>query len=402
MKRLSCDLACGLTCIAASIGVAHAQSSVTLGGDITTGIAYVSNVGSASNWNPYASNPELGHEYRMLDNNSTGSRFTFKGTEDLGGGLAAIFNLTDGYKPSNGAFAPGAGGRLFGSQAIVGLRSANAGTVTLGRQYDPTQDLVAIYASDNDWAGTIGGKVGDSDNFDGSFRVNNSVKYMSPDWAGLQVGTLYGFSNAPGAFGNNRVWSAAAGYHNGPLGLGVGYMVLDNPDSATNQAGAVGALNGVGSTDDYSNVFTANPFGVLDAKQQIASAAGSYTIKNATIGATFSDVQYTYFDQTSLHLQNFELNFKYSLTPALVLGTAYLLTNGKFTATSGTANKRPQWNQINVGADYNLSKHTMLYLVGAIQKANGDARYAALQPSLFTFSSSNRQMIITAGIDHQF
>ena len=398
MRRVSC----GLVCLAASIGVAHAQSSVTLAGDITTGIAYVSNMGSAFSWNPYASNPGQGHAYRFLDNNSTGSRFVLKGTEDLGGGVAAIFNLADGFKPSNGAFAPGAGGRLFGSQATVGLRSANVGTVTFGRQYDPTQDLVAMYASDNDWAGTIGGHVGDSDNFDGSFRVNNSVKYMSPEWAGLSVGALYGFSNQAGGFSNNSVWSAAAGYHNGPLGLGVGYKRLNNPDSATNQAGAVGALNGVGSTDDYSNPFTTNPFGALVAKQQIVSAGGAYTIKNATIGATFSDVQYNYLDQTSLHLQNYELNFKYSLTPALVLGAAYLLTDGKFSATPGMENKKPRWNQINLGADYNLSKRTMVYLVRALQKANGDARYAALQPSLFPFSSSSKQFVITAGIDHRF
>lgn len=398
MKRVSC----GWACLMAAVGVAHAQSSVTLAGDITTGLAYVSNLGTASNWNPYAGNPGIGHAYRFLDNNSTGSRFVIKGTEDLGGGLAAIFTLADGFKPSNGAFAPGAGGRLFGAQATVGLRSADVGTVTLGRQYDPTQDLVAIYASDNDWAGTIGGHVGDSDNFDGSYRINNSVKYMSPEWAGLQFGTLYGFSNQAGGFNNNSVWSAAVGYHNGPIGLGAGYMRLINPDSATNQAGAVGALNGVGSTDDYSNSFTTSPFGALVAKQQIASVGGAYTIENATIGATFSDVEYNYLDQTNLHLQNYELNFKYSVTPALVLGVAYLLTEGKFAAMPGTANKKPAWNQINIGADYSLSKRTMLYLVGALQKANGDAQYAALQPSLFPFSSSNKQMVITAGIDHRF
>ncbi|QBQ98869.1 porin [Paraburkholderia pallida] len=397
MKRV-CS---GLACLMASAGMAHAQS-VTLAGDITTGIAYVSNEGTNYNWNPYAANPGLGHAYRFLDNNSTGSRFVLTGTEPLGGGTAATFKLADGFKPSNGAFAPGAGGRLFGVQATVGLKSDTLGQVTLGRQYDPMQYLVAIYASDNDWAGTIGGHIGDSDNFDGSFRVNNSIEYMSPVWAGLQFGGLYGFSNSAGGFADNRIWSTALSYTNGPLGLAVGYMRLDTPDSMTNQTGAIGALNGVPSTDDYSNAFTTNPFGAGVAKQQIIGAGGAYSFGKATLGATFSDVQFNYLDATKLELRNYELNFKYAITPVMTVGTAYILTTGDFDAKPGTPGKTPRWNQINLGMDYSLSKRTMLYLVGAYQRANGDARYASLQPSLLPLSSSREQAVITAGIDHRF
>jgi general bacterial porin, GBP family len=87
-------------------------------------------------------------------------------------------------------------------------------------------------------------------------------------------------------------------------------------------------------------------------------------------------------DVTKLEPRNHELNFKYAVTPLLTVGTAYILTTGDFDAKPGSPGKTPKWNQINLGMDYSLSRRTMLYLVGAYQRANGDARQSSLQPSL--------------------
>jgi len=58
-----------------------------------------------------------------------GSRIGFKGVEDLGGGLTALFTIENGFNADTGQAAQG--GLLFGRTAIVGL-SGSKGTVYLG------------------------------------------------------------------------------------------------------------------------------------------------------------------------------------------------------------------------------------------------------------------------------
>lgn len=111
-----------------------AQSKVTLFGLIDEGFNYLSNAQTARP----ASGP-VGHSQYSLQDGATGglggSRWGLRGEEDLGGGLAAIFQLENGYSINNGALAQG--GAEFGRQAWVGLRH-DFGTVTLGRQYERT------------------------------------------------------------------------------------------------------------------------------------------------------------------------------------------------------------------------------------------------------------------------
>jgi predicted porin len=90
-------------------GAAHAQSSVTLYGIIDTSITYVNHaVGNKNLWS--VSNTNSG--------DLSGTRWGLKGKEDLGGGLAAIFQLENGFDPGNGKLNQG--GRIFGRQAFVG------------------------------------------------------------------------------------------------------------------------------------------------------------------------------------------------------------------------------------------------------------------------------------------
>src|ERR1700734_1212016 len=106
--------------------VAHAQSSVTLYGLIDEGFDFTTN--------------GQGHRgYEMVSGDTAGSRWGLKGNEDLGGGLSAVFQLENGFNPNTGAL--GQGGLEFGRQAFVGVSSKQLGTVTLGRQYDPTIDM---------------------------------------------------------------------------------------------------------------------------------------------------------------------------------------------------------------------------------------------------------------------
>ena len=153
-------------------GSATAQSSVTLYGNIDVSIGYQSNqtsVGSTSN----------GHS--VVKQNSgiwSGSRFGFKGNEDLGGGNSAQFVLEEGFNGDTGSQS--VSGLMFNRQAFVGLANRELGTVTLGRQYTAYFSILAPYSPINWLTGFYGAHPGDIDSLDTNYRVNNSVVYMSP------------------------------------------------------------------------------------------------------------------------------------------------------------------------------------------------------------------------------
>jgi predicted porin len=78
---------------------AFAQSSVTLYGVLDEGIDYTNNVGGGAVW-------------EMASGYAQGSRWGMKGSEDLGGGMKAVFQLENGFDLSSGRLAQG--GRMFG------------------------------------------------------------------------------------------------------------------------------------------------------------------------------------------------------------------------------------------------------------------------------------------------
>src|SRR5881392_4297802 len=109
--------------VAAAIGnLAHAQTNVTIYGLIDAGI-----VGESGG--------KAGNVTKVGSGTSGASRIGFRGTEELGNGLSAVFVLESGVKVDTGEVD--AAGTLFNRQAFVGLKSKEWGTVTLGRQYTP-------------------------------------------------------------------------------------------------------------------------------------------------------------------------------------------------------------------------------------------------------------------------
>jgi len=161
----------------------------------------------------------------------SGSRLGFKGTEDLGGGMAAVFLLESGFQADTGAM--GQGGLLFGRQAYVGLQS-RAGTVTLGRQYTP--QYLAVVTADPFGSGT----AGDTKNLmaatgNSASRMDNAVKYTSPTLRGAQLELVYGAGEVAGNNSANRQLGGARGYVNGPLMLRLAHHRRNN-DSGTASA----------------------------------------------------------------------------------------------------------------------------------------------------------------------
>ncbi|WP_374622715.1 porin [Pandoraea sp.] len=370
---------------------AQAQSSVTLYGLIDAGVAYTSNSTNTAG----ASGSK---NFRATSGLVNGSRWGLKGAEDLGGGNKAIFVLENGFSINNGT--SGQNGRMFGRQAFVGLQNDKFGSVTIGRQYDSLVDYLApLTLNGSSFGGTIAAHPYDNDNTNNSFRVNNSVKYSSANYNGLTFGGLYGFSNKAGDFSNNRAFSAGVNYANGPLTVAAAYLERQGNPGNNNTGGAVDTSSGGDS------VFNAS-------KQRVWGIGGNYAFGPATVGLVYTHTQLqgltglnynstaVAFGNDGLKFDNFEVNGRYMLTPAVSLSAAYTYTMAKQDSTD----KKPKFHTVTLQADYRLSKRTDVYLTGSYQHIS-DNEGTGLQAGVGAaggMSSTSSQTVVGTGIRHRF
>ncbi len=207
--------------------LAQAQTAnVTLYGRINIDMEFVS--GRLSN----NTNPTV---YRVTSNSS---RFGLRGTESLGGGLNAIFQIENGsIRPTTGD-----GGNLAGRDSFVGL-SGGWGTFKMGRYLAPYDDIHGIFGNDNTastsilstasvWAQGFAGQP-----VNGGFddRLQQSIRYDTPSWSGFTFGAQYstqggtsGPTNASSPSNNSNNQSYGAYYRNGPFVGGVAYEYHHN------------------------------------------------------------------------------------------------------------------------------------------------------------------------------
>ena len=369
---------------------AQAQSSVTLYGTIDAGIVYANNAGGHSLW-------------QQGSGSVSDTYFGLHGSEDLGNGLHAIFTLESGFNLNSGRFTEG--NTMFNRQAYVGLQSNQFGTVTLGRQYDSVVDYLApLAAVGSDYGNNLAGHPFDNDNLDHSFSIKNSVKYQSVNYAGFKFGGMYGFSNSADNFANNRAWSVGASYDFGPLDFAAAYLQLNNSPSWSNATGGA-ALGGQG-----------NNFNLTAEQQRTYGVGVNYVYGPAKVGFVWTHTQYDNLlggyqggmamsipTGGNLHLDNFELNGRYAVTPALALDAAYTYTDGRVTGAAGSGD--PKWHTVTLKADYSLSHRTDVYVEGVYQHASGELGNAGANVAMInTLSPSTGQNQIAAavGMRHRF
>jgi predicted porin len=211
-----------LAAMASVAGVAQAQSSVTVYGVLDVGV-----VSSEVN--------KAGAQTSMSDNALSTSRLGFKGTEDLGGGLKAEFQLEAGMSPSVGStgttYTQTANtdttinaSTTFNREAWVGFTSATLGSIRLGRT-----DVTSAQAID----GAVGqlGNLSDNTADIGSDKAK-VIRYTTPTFAGFTA--EYGVANdaaseskgiateATGTEAAGAISSAFIKYEAGNLGLYAG------------------------------------------------------------------------------------------------------------------------------------------------------------------------------------
>lgn len=219
---------------------------------------------------------ELDRRTRVTSNSSL---IGFRGTEDLGNGLKALFQIESSISADAG------GGTLAGRDTFVGL-TGGFGTLQLGKlttimraagakvDFNPAATGIGFQGAAY---GTIGGVAltGIDE------RINNAVMYTTPDFSGFKGQVAY-------SAGENRVspdlnagegvnaqsYQLAAAYENGPLYVSAGYAVAQDPLAA---ASVFGLANNNGISD----------------KLKDARIAAKYTFpSNTSISALYDRAKY--------------------------------------------------------------------------------------------------------------
>ena len=305
--------------VLAAAGAASAQSSVQLYGTADVWFGSVKNLGQKA-------------QTVLEDGGVDDSRFGLKGSEDLGGGLKAIFTLEQGFKLDTGALPKDAAGKDqtgFNREASVGLEG-KFGTVKLGKQYNAFDDVSGAAATVFDGALTPMNNVFESGAF--ATNDNNTVKYLSPTFSGFSGSVSYSFGEdkGPGVDAQNN-YALAGQYANGPFAAGIGYAVKD--------LGAAG-------------------------EDKATRLNGSYNLGVATLKASYGLVDFA----NNNEVNEYEIGVDYPVASNLVLSAGYAFSKKE----NGAGAKLSETNGFGLAAAYLLSKRTTAY-VGATQATTENA-----------------------------
>jgi predicted porin len=193
--------------LAAAAGTAQAQSAVTIYGIADAG--YLHESGGRN-----------GSVNKIGSGIGSYSRIGFRGTEDLGGGLSALFTLENGHRLDTGTLD--ADNTLFNRQAFVGIKSTKFGMLTIGRQYTPWHNALA-QVGDPFATGYTGGSKNLFPDFGLNVRTSNTVMYTTPVVAGFVADVAYAAGEQAGDSKLGRNLGASLGYANGPLNVRLAY-----------------------------------------------------------------------------------------------------------------------------------------------------------------------------------
>lgn len=165
------------------------------------------------------------------------SRIGFRGTEDMGGGLKAIFQLESVVAVDNGV--AGSSTAFWNRNTFVGLVNPKFGTVRLGlmdtvfKEYGDNLGTLAVSSGTPLSSSNILRKVGFGTSNASRFheRRANSIRYDSPTFggfeAGLQVATQENLSATPTA-GAAKTYSMGLKWEGGPIYAALAYEQHDN------------------------------------------------------------------------------------------------------------------------------------------------------------------------------
>lgn len=281
----------------------------------------------------------------VWDVRNNSSRLGVRGSEDLGGGLSAIYQYEFGVDLTEGT-----SGFESNRPKWVGLKGDSWGAITAGTQwstYYNVTGLADIFNSNRTFAtdtGYLGGQYG--------ARLDNSILYTTPNLSGFTAQAmliLNGSSSAgrvPNVSNDIDLWQLGANYKNGPFYAGLTYMQLQNSEGASFDGDDLSQWALIGAYQ--SGPFTA---GLLYEQGDLNNVSTSTLVKGYT--STTDD------DDTA----NFMLFGSYTFGNSIVrLAYSYMDPDGKYRVDA--TKKEASYSEIQnllIGYQYNLSKRTRLW-----------------------------------------
>ncbi|SDH38783.1 MULTISPECIES: porin [unclassified Duganella] len=321
---------------------AQAQSNVTIYGLVDAGI--VSERGGVN-----------GSVTKVTSGIGGQSRLGFRGTEDLGNGLSAIFQMETGFKADDGSLDTA--NSIFNRQAFVGLKSKDAGQLTIGRQYTMLYNAQSQVADPfgAGYAGTIKNLFPSAG---ANTRVSNAIVYATPTMGGFSAEALYALGEQAGSATAGRQFGFGLNYAQGPLNARLVY------NNKNNDTAAVGTTPAKAQDTGRNTMFAANyDFKVIKA----------YFAYSADKGVNSAQIPVA-------NAYGFAVAPKASTdSNDILIGAQIPAGNGYFMTSyirkdDKTANNQDA-NQFALGYLYSLSKRTGAYVSYAKIKNKNGAGY---------------------------
>ncbi len=341
-RMLFCAAAGALTPLPAS-----AADGVELYGLLSAGVVHMRDAAGMSS---------PGNITSLADQAHNSNRWGLRGSEDLGGGLKARFNLESSLSVRTGAAGRDAtyvnptGNPLFDREANVSLESAQWGRVKLGRGKNFLYDALDEFDARSNWnfaglkpvaryAGFYGGS--------NVSRFDNMLRYSSPKLGGWTVDAAYSFGGAPGSESRQSHWMAGASYQSGPLELAYAHGELRLSCTVLNCVTAQTGANVTERIDVLAAKYKRNDWSLH---------AGYARTRNPQQNATNFNASGSRVDgRTSA--DTFFLGARYKLAPAVALSAAYYDVRDKVTP-GGVDSLR----MAAVGLVYSFSKRTEMFV----------------------------------------
>lgn len=356
MKKIAIAVAAAMTAATAS------AMDFTLYGIVDTGLGYT---------HVNTLNEPTENRFEEINGYNSGSRFGFKGTEDLGNGYSVSFVLENGFQSDTGKL--GQNDRMFGREAQLKFHTPY-GTLSFGRAGTllsgaGTLDIWGVNADvlPGGWDGIF--NIG---NYQGNgMRLDNMVTYQTPTAAGFTGYLQYSFANdttdgdddsRPNERSNNRYFAGGLTYNNGPLGVVVIYDTLMFRHYSDSQVGDVGGNDAnvgdsrvlsVGGHYDFGS-FKLTAFGqyVKGSRSGFGDGLG-YSVPFWSDDSQFRTFYYD-ADGYNLHIG---AQIPMDSWGRLYLGAYY----GYLEANDDYRNSEAKNINLLVGHEYDFSKRTTLY-----------------------------------------
>ncbi|WP_208280308.1 porin [Massilia oculi] len=247
--------------------------------------------------------------------NQSSSRLGFRGTEDLGNGLKALFNIEAGVSLDTGA----TDSQTFGRRAVVGLQG-DFGTLTVGREYSPIAAVAA--ASDINGQGLYGSNLSAFGTNRLTRRLANSVNYKSNSLSGFVVNAAYSTGEKT-VDPSGDLLGASLEYKNGGLYLGAGYHTIERLSEGDDKEMAFGAGYNFGAFEIKGNW--------MKAEVEGTGAAADIEYTNANIGASYAvgankfflNFQQQKLDNSDAKGNTVSVSYTYSLSKRTNIYTTY-------------------------------------------------------------------------------